>query len=183
MPVSSLHPGFQVRQDRITLVFVHLMDDRLGQLAQDRARQTVFDAHRDARATVLRLVGPDEGAGDAALVFVDDARVFDELGPLRLAFEAHAGHLVDPLVAVTAVGQRLHVIDLQQTGPDLREVVRLRHEGENLLQWSVDKDGFFDFSHRLFLLSMQKNAAISDSSLAKRWLQTGYKVNICRSEA
>lgn len=73
--VSSFHADFQVEQYSFCFLFVHLVDDRLRQLTQRCTGDGVINAHRNPSTAIFWLVGPDESAGDAALVFIYNALV------------------------------------------------------------------------------------------------------------
>src|SRR5437763_344056 len=80
----ELDAVLEVREGRLGLALVHLDDERLGELAEQRLRDLVAERERDVRPPVLLEERPLERAVDLALRLVDDELVRHALGRLRL---------------------------------------------------------------------------------------------------
>jgi hypothetical protein len=93
-------------------------------------------------SSVLRLEHPSECALDTVLDFGDEALVGDAFYIFAGTFQTHAIRLVHKAAALTAIGQRLHVFDLHQARPNLRQVIRIDIV-EDLLHRRIDGDASF----------------------------------------
>jgi hypothetical protein len=99
----------------------------------------IFELQCYVRLTCHRLESPRDRAVEPLIAFDNEAlirRVFDGFA---FAFEGQTRHLVSPVkVKAVAVLRFLDVLDLNDVGPDLRQVVRVSKKFEDSFDWGID---------------------------------------------